>query len=163
MIFVTIGSAPHDFARLVKKMDEIAKEISEEVVIQKGFTPFAPVHAKCFDFVPYEEALNYFQSAKVIVGHASAGPIMLARRFNKPLILFPRDGKLNEHVDSHQIETAKAMEGSSNMIEVVYHEKDLLEAVQRAILKAEAGQPYDENPALSSLIEYVREFVKSLK
>ena len=163
MIFVTVGSAPHDFTRLVKMMDEIANEISEEVVIQKGFTQFTPNTAKWFDFVSYDEAVKYFQSAKVIVGHSSAGPIMLARKFNRPLIVFPRDGGLNEHVDSHQIETAKAMEGSSRMIEVVYHEKEVLEAVQRAISRAETGQSYDESPALSSLIGYIREFIQKIK
>lgn len=163
MIFVTVGSAPHDFTRLVKMMDEIANEISEEVVIQKGFTQFVPNTARWFDFVSYDEAVKYFQSAKVIVGHSSAGPIMLARRFNRPLIIFPRDGGLKEHVDSHQIETAKAMEGSSKMIEVVYHERELLEAVQRAISRAEAGQSYEEGPALSSLIGYIREFIQKIK
>lgn len=163
MIFVTVGSAPHDFTRLVKMMDEIANEISEEVVIQKGFTPFIPKTAKWFEFVSYDDAVKYFQSAKVIVGHSSAGPIMLARRFNKPLIIFPRDGDLKEHVDGHQIETARAMDGSSKMIEVVYHEKELLEAVRRAISKAETGQSYDESPALSSLIEYIREFIQQVK
>ena len=163
MIFVTVGSAPHDFTRLVEMMDQIANEISEEVVIQKGFTQFIPHAPKWFDFVSYDEAVKYFRSAKVIVGHSSAGPIMLARRFNRPLIIFPRDGGLKEHVDSHQIETAKAMEGSSIMIEVVYDERELLGAVQRAISKAEAGQSYEESPALSSLIGYIQEFIQKLK
>jgi UDP-N-acetylglucosamine transferase subunit ALG13 len=143
-------------------MDEIARDLGEEIIIQKGFTQYEPTCAKSFSFVPYEQALDFFKRAKIIAGHASAGPIMYARQFNKPLIIFPRDGRLKELIDNHQIETARAIEGSSKMIEVVYHEKDLTAAVRRAILKAEAGLSYEGTPALSSLVGYIRDFVQSI-
>lgn len=162
MIFVTVGSGPLDFTRLVKRMDEIAQETGEEVIIQKGFTQCETIFAKSFTFVPYEEALYFFKNAKIIVGHASAGPIMYARQFNKPLIVFPRDGRLKELIDNHQIETAKAIEGSSKMIEVVYHEDDLTGAVRRAMSKAKAGFTYEESPGLSSLIRSIRDFIQSI-
>ena len=162
LIFVTTGSGPLDFSRLVKRMDEIAEDLGVEVIIQKGFTPYETHFAKSFTFVPYEEALGYFKKAKVIVGHASAGPIMHARAFNKPLIIFPRDGERQEIIDNHQIETARAMVGSSKMIEVVYHEDDLKVAVQRAMAKAEEGLSYEANSSLSSLIGYIKGFVQGI-
>lgn len=163
MIFVTVGSGPLDFTRLVKKMDEIAMEIGVETIIQQGFTQYDPTYAKSFAFVPYEQALAFFKRARIIVGHASAGPIMYARQFNKPLIVFPRDGRLKELIDNHQIETAKAIDGSSRMIEVVYHEEDLMEAVRRAIAKAETSLSYEENQTLSSLVGYIRDFIQGVK
>ena len=134
-----------------------------ETIIQQGFTQYDPTYAKSFTFVPYEQAIAFFQRAKIIVGHASAGPIMYARQFNKPLIVFPRDGKLKELIDNHQIETAKAIEGSSRMIEVVYHEANLLESVRRAIAKAETKLSYEESPTLSSLVGYIRDFIHAMK
>ncbi len=162
MIFVTVGSGPLDFTRLVRKMDEIARDLGEEVIIQKGFTQFETRFAKSFNFVAYKQALDFFKNAKIIVGHASAGPIMHARQFNKPLIVFPRNGRLKELIDDHQIETAKAIEGTSKMIEVVYHEDDLKKAVQKALLKVEEGLRYEENQCLSSLIKYIHDFVESI-
>ena len=163
MIFVTAGSGPLDFSRLVGKMDEIARDLGEEVIIQKGFTQYETRFAESFPFVPYEQALDLFKRAKVIIGHASAGPIMHAREFDKPLIVFPRDGRLKELIDNHQIETAKAMEGSSKMIEVVYDEANLMGAVQRAIAKAETSLSYEESPTLSSLVGYIRDFIQGMK
>jgi len=40
MIFVTVGTHDQGFERLVKKMDEIAGQIDEEVVIQVGYTDY---------------------------------------------------------------------------------------------------------------------------
>jgi len=162
LIFVTIGSGPLDFSRLVGKMDEIARDLKEKVIIQKGYTRTKTYFAESFTFVPYNQALDLFKSAKVIVGHASAGPIIHARKFNKPLIIFPRDGRRNELIDNHQMETAKAIEGSSKMIEVVYHENDLKEAIHRAIAKAEGGLSYETNTSLSLLINYIGNFIRTL-
>ncbi len=163
LIFVTAGSGPLDFSRFVRKMDEIAGDLGVEMVIQKGFTQYETRFAKSFTFVPYEEALDYFRKAKVIVGHASAGPIIHAREFNKPLIIFPRNGELKELIDDHQIQTAKAMEGSSKMIEVIFHENDLKAAVQRAMVKAEEGLSYEASPFLSSLVTCIKEFVQGIR
>ena len=42
MIFVTVGTHDQGFKRLVKKMDEIAGQIDEEVVMQIGSTDYKP-------------------------------------------------------------------------------------------------------------------------
>lgn len=161
MIFVTVGSAPHDFTRLVKAADDIAGELDIPVTIQRGFTVYAPRRAKYFDFVPYEEALELYRTAAIIISHASAGPIMYARKFNKPLIVFPRSGERHEHVDNHQIETAKAVQGSSPMLEVVYDAGGLLSAVQRARARAVSGEKYGEIRHLRSLVAAIAEFINS--
>ena len=162
MIFVTMGSAPFDFSRLAKKMDEISGVTGEEAIIQLGFTKYKPLYAAYFDFVPYEKALNYFRAAAIIVGHASAGPLVYARKFNKPLILVPRNSALGEHVDDHQIETANAIAGTSGLIEVIYDENKLQSAVQRALSKVDSGQKYKEPDTLNSLILSISDFVEKI-
>lgn len=163
MIFVTVGSGPLDFSRLVKKMDDLAGELGEEVVIQQGYTLYEPAHARVFSFVPYEEAMRLFQEAEVIVGHASAGPIMNARQFNKPVIIFPRDDRRQELIDGHQMGTARAMEGSSRMIEVIYEAEELGPALVRALSRARSGETYEEHLFLSSLIACIRNFVEEVE
>ena len=162
MIFVTVGSAPHSFKRLVQKMDEIASEIDNKVVIQKGFTSYQPARAASFDFVDYADAISYFEKCEVVISHASAGPVLYARKFEKPLIIVPRNGSLKEHVDNHQMETAKALENSSEMIEIVYHTDDLSSAIRRALLKSSEGLRYEEAKSLKALVECVAEFVEDV-
>ena len=50
MIFVTVGTHPGQFDRLIKRVDEIAPHIKEEIIIQRGFTRYAPKNTKYFDF-----------------------------------------------------------------------------------------------------------------
>ncbi len=163
MIFVTIGSAPHDFKRLIKKMDEISAQINVEVVIQTGLSSYQPVHAKSFDFVEYDEVMDYFKDADLIVSHASAGPMLYARKFNKPLIMVPRRGDLNEHVDNHQMETSHALGGSSEMIEVVHDVADLGKAIERAYQKVRRNSNYGPPISLESLTECINSFINDVE
>ena len=163
MIFVTVGSAPHSFKRLIQKMDEIASAIDNEIVIQKGLSPYQPITAKSFDFVDYDVAMNYFKNADIIVSHASAGPILYARKFNKPLIMVPRRGDLHEHVDNHQMETARALGNSSEMIEVVYEINDLEEAIKRAHQKIRQNINYGPPCSIEGLTECIISFIKTVE
>ena len=163
MIFVTIGSAPHDFKRLLKKMDEISTKIDDEIIIQTGLSSYQPVHAKSFGFVEYDEVMVYFKNADLIVSHASAGPMLYARKFNKPLIMVPRRGDLNEHIDNHQMETSDALDGSSEMVEVVYDVSDLEEAIKRAYQKVLQNSNYGPPISLGSLTECLKSFVNAVE
>lgn len=132
-ILVTVGSAPHPFKRLVEAADRLAGNIGGEVIIQYGFTQTPLKHAQGFDFIPYEKMTALFQSADLIISHASAGPILFAEKHDKRLILFPRSGDLGEHVDNHQIGFASALRAKGAACEIVFDEKDLPQAVEKTL------------------------------
>ena len=88
MIFVTIGTFA--FPRLIRKMDEIAAEIDEQVIMQLGYTKYSCKNAKCFQFADYEDIIGYFKQARVIVCHDGVGTIITALQFNKPIIAVQR-------------------------------------------------------------------------
>jgi beta-1,4-N-acetylglucosaminyltransferase len=159
MIFVTVGSAPQDFTRLVRAADDAAAALHMQCVIQRGFTRYQPRYATSFEFVAYADAIRHYAEADIIISHASAGPVMYARRFNKPLIVFPRDGGRREHIDNHQMDTARAIENSSAMVEVVYDAQELGVAVTRAREKAASGLTYGRAPTHDTLIATMFEFV----
>ena len=155
MILVTVGSAPHPFPRLVDAAERLAQKTGHEVVIQYGFTRPVLKFARGFDFVPYEEMLSLFQKADVIISHASAGPILFAGRYQKPLILFPRSGDLNEHVDNHQIDFSKAMQHEGAGFEIVFEAAGLEAALER-ISKA----PYSAvSHNRTGMTEVIRQFL----
>lgn len=163
MILVTVGSAPHDFSRLIRAVDQIAPRLEKEVVIQVGFSRYRPQHSRWFDFVSYEEMLRYFERASVIVSHTSAGPILHAKRLGKSLLLFPRSGDLDEHVDNHQIEVARALEQAEpGAFEVAYEVSQLEGALRRALSKSsEMAEGKKEGPR--EVVDRIRDYVDSLE
>ena len=130
MIFVTVGTHNQGFERLVKKMDEIAGEIDEEVVMQIGFTEYEPKNAKWFKFVDIDEIMDFYKNADVIVSHAGAGALLDALSFEKPVIAVPRLKKFGEHIDNQQLELAEALENKGK-VKAVYDIEDLGRSVEK--------------------------------
>ena len=161
MIFVTIGSAVEgiEFTRLIKKMDEIAGKIDEEVVMQIGTVPYEPQNAKYFRYTSYQENLSHFQKASLVVGHGGTGTILNALKFQVPIVVVPRRHHYGEHVDDHQVELAQRLVGNE-LIKVVYELEDLESAVKEVRergKKADKGKTYAERDAL---IKTLRDFVE---
>lgn len=160
MIFVTIGTMVkvNEFTRLIKKMDEVAGRLDEEVVMQIGSVPYEPQNAKYFSHTSYQESLSYFQKASLVVGHGGAGTILNALRFQVPIIVVPRSQRYGEHFDDHQMELAQRLVGNE-LIKVVYDIEDLESAVKEMLergKKVDKGKRFSERDAL---IKTVKEFV----
>lgn len=136
MIFVTVGTHNQGFERLVKKADEIARDLKEEVVIQRGNTAYEPRYARFFDFASREEIAEWVEKARVVVTHGGAGSIVFALSRGKPVIVVPRLKKYHEHVNDHQVELARALEeeGRVKAVHDVEELKAALEAAPNATL-----------------------------
>jgi UDP-N-acetylglucosamine transferase subunit ALG13 len=163
MIYVTVGAGTggQEFDRLIKKVDGIAPHFEEEFIVQLGASQYIPRNIKWFDYVPYEESLEYFRKAKLIIGHCGSGTVINALGFGKPLIVIPRLLKFNEHSDDHQLEMAVLLE-QSRIAQVVYDVEDL-ESVIRSTLE----EVHDSEKSFSSihrrnLIKAMKEFLQSV-
>lgn len=132
MIFVTVGTHNMGFERLIKKMDEIAGAIDEEVVIQTGFTEFQPVNARWFKFKDIESINEYYKNADVVVAHAGAGTLLDSLFFKKSIVVVPRRKKYGEHIDDQQLELTKVLEKSGN-VTAVYDIETLDYAIKKAL------------------------------
>jgi beta-1,4-N-acetylglucosaminyltransferase len=161
LIFVTIGSAVKgiEFTRLIKKMDEIAGKINEEVIMQIGMVPYEPKHGPFFKYCSYQESLKYFEKASVVVGHCGTGTILNALHFQKPIIIVPRRAEFGElNRDDHQIEIAQRLEGTPQ-IHVVYKLEDLEGMVKRVLLARRAEEKGNSFPERERLIKMIRGFL----
>ncbi len=125
MILVTVGTHVRGFERLVRKMDDIASKIPEEVIIQIGNTSYKPQHAKYFLFKSYQEMEQLIKEARVIVCHGGAGTILLALKNGKTVISVPRLKEYNEVLVDHQLDLVYTLANEKRIIAV--YNLDLLE------------------------------------
>jgi len=134
MIYVTIGGHPQPFDRLIKKVDKIAPFFDEEFIVQKGVSKYIPQNCKCLDFAYYEENENYIKQAKLVISHAGVGTIILARKYNVPIIIVPRLKKYNEHLNDHQLDICNALVKEPRKgIYVVFDIEQLQQTIEKVL------------------------------
>ena len=167
MIFVTIGSGVKgakglEFTRLIKKVDEIAPKLGEEVVMQIGSVTYEPRNATYFRYTSYQENLSYFQKASLIIGHGGVGTILNALRFQKPIIVVPRRIRFGElSRDDHQFELAQKIEGTS-LIHVVYDMDDLEGTLKNILHGNRTILTRESSSERKRLMETIRRFVNTV-
>lgn len=123
MIFVTVGTHDQEFTRLIKRIDELALNIEEKIIVQRGYTNYTPKNCESFKFTP--DLSPFLKKARLIISHAGMGTsIEVLREIKKPLILVPRQHKYNEHINDHQVGMAKHFEKKWG-VKVVYSMKEL--------------------------------------
>ena len=132
MILVTVGFHFQGFNRLVEAMDKVAAEIDERVIIQRGSSSYVPQHAEHFQWTSSQQMEQLTEEARIVVGHAGSGTIILTLLKGKPLIVVPRLKQYREHIDDHQLQLAKEM-GSQGKAAVVYDSNPI--ALRAAIEK----------------------------
>lgn len=133
MIFATIGTqAPFD--RFVKMLDELCKNINEEVVCQTIQTNYQAQNIKTVDFLPPDEFNQYLEKSRLIIAHAGMGTIISALKQKKPIIIVPRLASLKEHRNDHQMATAMRMH-ELGYVYVAYDKAQLNELINRKDLK----------------------------
>jgi UDP-N-acetylglucosamine transferase subunit ALG13 len=144
------------FERLVKKMDEIAGIIDEEVIIQIGSTKYIPKNSKYFAFMGSEQINEVTQKARIIVCHGGAGTIISALEQGKRIIAVPRLKRYNEALDDHQREIVEAL-ANAGKIMAVYDVENLMKAI---------NGPFSTSPAKieinNSLVVALKEYINGL-
>jgi len=159
MIFVTVGNDFRSFDRLLKKIDEIAPLIPNEVVIQRGYSRYLPKNTQYFDFVSMAIAIDYIQKSELVASHAGIGTIILCKEYGIPILILPRRKRYGEHMNDHQMEIAKALEERRNEnIHVIYQEDQIEEAMLR-ILEEGKRNIFLKNIGKANLIKTIREFI----
>ncbi len=121
------------FERLIRKMDEVASTINEEVVMQIGHTKYTPRNAEYFQFTTAEELKELCQKARVVVTHG-AMTIIDALEQGTPVVVVPRLKRYKEVIDDHQLDFARELEKEGKVI-AVYDVEELEEALKKPDLK----------------------------
>jgi len=110
LVFVTVGTHPMPFDRLLRMVDEIASDFPEYTfVFQIGHSNYIPKHGEWFRFTDAERIEALYREARWIVAHAGVGTIMNALEHGVRPFVVPRLKKYGEHTNDHQIEIVRIL------------------------------------------------------
>lgn len=159
MIFLTVGTL-FPFDRLVRAVDDaVASGVVEQLVFaQIGKTNYEP---KNIEYTAILENRNFdkkISDADYLISHAGIGTITMALELNKPLLVMPRRKKFKEHVNDHQVATARKFEQLGHIL-VAYDVEDLPDGIRK--LKNFIPRKRKANP--DAVADRIRQFLNSLQ
>ena len=81
--------------------------ITEEVIIQTGFSTYEPKYCKWSKLIPYQQMLKNVEDARIVITHGGPASFIMPLQLGKTPIVVPRQQQFNEHVNNHQVEFAR--------------------------------------------------------
>ena len=111
MIFVTVGTHEQPFNRLVEYMDRLKENgiITEDVIIQTGFSTYEPKFCQWQKLFPYREMVRLVQEARIVITHGGPSSFIMPLQIGKIPVVVPRQKQYDEHVNDHQVEFCRAV------------------------------------------------------
>lgn len=121
MIFVTVGTHEQPFNRLIECVDNLKKNktITEDIIIQTGYSTYEPKYCSSRRFFSYEEIRRLTNEARIVITHGGPSSFMLPLQIGKKPIVVPRRHQFNEHVNDHQVSFTRAVANRMGMIILV--------------------------------------------
>jgi UDP-N-acetylglucosamine--N-acetylmuramyl-(pentapeptide) pyrophosphoryl-undecaprenol N-acetylglucosamine transferase len=124
-VVVTLGTiAPYGFRRLVERLVAILPP-DVEVLWQTGSTDVGGLGISGHERVPVDRLEAAMRAADAIVAHAGTGSALSAFEAGAVPLLVPRRQRFGEHVDDHQVITARALATRGLALQVEADEVDL--------------------------------------
>lgn len=108
MILATVGTQL-PFPRLIEALDQLAPRLGEPVIAQTGKTKLKLHNIEQHENLAPRQFDELFKTARTVVAHAGIGTVLAAKKYSKPLILFPRRAAFGEHRNDHQLATAEQL------------------------------------------------------
>lgn len=121
MIFVTIGTHEQPFDRLIKAIDDLKADgtLTEDVIIQTGYSTYIPKHCKWQKLFPYSQMVQLVNDARIVITHGGPSSFIMALQVGKRPIVVPRMQRYSEHVNDHQVFFCRKMAEYSKDIVLV--------------------------------------------
>jgi len=112
-VVVTVGTMEtYGFRRLLDRLVDILPS-DAAVTWQVGATDVAGLAINARRMIPSDELHAAIKSADVVIGHAGTGVALTCCSLGVRPILVPRSAQYHEHIDDHQHQTARYLQGLS--------------------------------------------------
>ena len=153
IVFVTVGTRPQGFPRLLQTVDTLVKEniIREQVVVQKGSTDYQTELMQTFDFCSPVDINRYIASARYIITQESAGIVTKCLKAGKRFIIMPRDYKYQELPTKSDMNEDLHFKLAEMGFTYVVHDKEQLKEAILNIDQLKTGFDFDNSRALAYL------------
>ncbi|MDW2799770.1 glycosyltransferase [Clostridium boliviensis] len=127
MIFVTVGTHEQPFNRLIMYVDNLKRAgvITEEVIMQTGFSTYEPKYCKWSKLLPYNDMVKNVANARIVITHGGPASFIMPLQIGKTPIVVPRQKVFDEHVNDHQVTFSKAVAESMGTIIPIIEIDDL--------------------------------------
>ena len=110
MVFVSVGTQKQQFLRIFNMVENSEVLKDDEIVAQTGNTKFSSKKIKMIKSIDTSKFNEYIKKADFVICHGGVGTIFNALENNKRVLVVPRLGKYNEHINDHQLEVAGELE-----------------------------------------------------
>lgn len=156
MILVLLGTQNNSFHRLLEKIQENIENgnITDSVVVQKGYTKFESKNMKLYNHLPLDEISQLIEKADLVITHGGVGSIISALEKDKKVIAVPRLKKYKEHVNDHQLDIIK----SFSDLEYIIGLNDI-EELEDALKNVKQFQPKKYVKNTGNIISIVENFI----
>lgn len=159
MILVLLGTQNNSFIRLLQEIEKLIqnKIITEEVIVQAGYTTYKSTNMKVVDFIKQEEIEELVEKANFVITHGGVGSILTAITKEKNVIAIPRLCKYKEHVNDHQKEIVELFNEKGYIIGI--QGTDDLENAIKSIKDFKPKKYIKDN---TKMIKIIEDFIDNL-
>ena len=135
MIFVTVGTHEQPFNRLLEYIDKLKEQkvITEEVIMQTGFSTYTPKNCKYQKLFSYQKMNELVEEARIVITHGGPSSFLMVLQKGKIPIVVPRQKQFDEHVNDHQVEFCKEVSERQRNIILVKDINNLEKVIKRQI------------------------------
>ena len=98
MIFATVGTGSKGYDPLIRNMDELARNINENIIAQTGHGIYVPKNIEYFKFAP--SLMVYYNQANIVITTGGVGTLFELLHLNKKILAVSN----NDIPDNHQSE-----------------------------------------------------------
>ena len=160
LIVVTVGNTVQGFDRLMRAIEEMRNTVlkGEDVFVQYGNSRIVPSNCMAVAFVSRDEFDRLIREASLVITHGGAGSIGKCLLAGKKPVVVPRRKAFGEHVNDHQFELVRKLEGQGR-IYTVYDIASLPDVVWSA---REQGGPQPPAIGGSGVAAIVKDYLDRL-
>lgn len=133
MIFVTVGTHEQQFDRLIRYIDRLKEEgtITEDVIIQTGYSTYEPKYCQWQKLFPYDEMVKNVKEARIVITHGGPSSFIMPLQIGKVPIVVPRLKRFGEHVNDHQAAFCDAVSKRMGTILLAMNGKTLRKTIKQ--------------------------------
>jgi UDP-N-acetylglucosamine transferase subunit ALG13 len=164
LLLVTVGTDHHPFDRLVRWagawLDAHPGRL--RCLMQTGTSAPATGATDWQAYLEYDALQAAMASAAAVVCHGGPGTILGARHMGAVPIVVPRQHRLGEHVDDHQVAFARRLADQGGDIHLAETEADLHRLLDRVVAEPAAFRAGPEDRATAGAVQEFGRLVDGL-